>query len=442
MMKELVTLTKVQNLLDNYLIKKLPQLEQQLLSGNLLEFERTLKNSTDQLYNGISDLLLKSCSKALIKKLKQEGKASNLKRLRERKLSVQIGTGYVIKVDSVYAHDVPEDYKQSRHLLANYWKILSNSSLNHIDKVCMGSVLSPSYMIANQLLTKMGVKQGVSRVRKLTNDIAFYCKEIEAELSLKSKENLIGKRVIIGIDGGRTRTRIYRGDVNKKGNKTYDTKWREPKLFVIHTLDENGQLDRNQKPIYGCRFEEEAILELLKSYLKRLKIEGCHQVQILADGAPWIWNNIQPILIQLGVKERKIVETLDYYHAIGYVNSLVEGLPKKYRTKKREELSKQFTEWLWTGKSDKIVSKCNELYRKPDQLTRRWINYLDKHQSKTQYADYQNNKLMCGSGIIESGIRRIVNLRFKSPGIFWYEENVENLFFFVPLFFLTDGIFL
>ena len=100
MMKELVTLTKVQNLLDNYLIKKLPQLEQQLLSGNLLEFERTLKNSTDQLYNGISDLLLKSCSKALIKKLKQEGKASNLKRLRERKLSVQIGTGYVIKVDS------------------------------------------------------------------------------------------------------------------------------------------------------------------------------------------------------------------------------------------------------------------------------------------------------------------------------------------------------
>ena len=66
----------------------------------------------------------------------------------------------------------------------------------------------------------------------------------------------------------------------------------------------------------------------------------------------------------------------------------------------------------------------------------------DKHQNKTQYADYQKNKLMCGSGIIESGIRRMINLKFKSPGIFWYEENVENLFFFAPLFFLIGGIFL
>ncbi|MEM6698734.1 MAG: hypothetical protein AAF599_10085, partial [Bacteroidota bacterium] len=119
-MKELVTPAKIQNLLDNYILKELPHLEEQLLSGNLLGFERTLKNSTDQVYNEISKLLMQACSKALLSKLDQEGKASNLKRLRKRKLSIQIGTGYVIKVDSVYAHDVPENYNQSRHLLANY----------------------------------------------------------------------------------------------------------------------------------------------------------------------------------------------------------------------------------------------------------------------------------------------------------------------------------
>ena len=37
---------------------------------------------------------------------------------------------------------------------------------------------------------------------------------------------------------------------------------------------------------------------------------------------------------------------------------------------------------------------------------------------------------MCGSGIIESGIRRIINLRFKNASTFWKKETVEKLYFF------------
>jgi hypothetical protein len=36
---------------------------------------------------------------------------------------------------------------------------------------------------------------------------------------------------------------------------------------------------------------------------------------------------------------------------------------------------------------------------------------------------------MCGSGIIESGIRRVINLRFKNSSAFWKQENVECLYF-------------
>ena len=68
--------------------------------------------------------------------------------------------------------------------------------------------------------------------------------------------------------------------------------------------------------------------------------------------------------------------------------------------------------------------------------------YLDKHNNKTHYADYQSSRLMCGSGIVESGIRRMINLKFKSPSIFWDEDNVEKLFFFDPLFYLRDGKYL
>lgn len=441
-MKDLVTVSKVQHFVEKNLLKKLPELKHYLLSGDLLRYEKGLRAQIDLLYNDISELMLKEASKELLGKLKEQAKQENLKRLREREIAVQIATGHVIKVGSLYANEIPPNYKKSRHLLANYRTIISNSSLSHIDKVCMSSVLSPSYNIANQLLTNFGVHQSISRVRKLTNDTGIYCKEIEVNLNLAFGESLEGKRVIIGIDGGRTRTRLYNDQINEKGNSKYTTPWREPKLFVIHVIDENGQLDGQEKPIYGCRFGEDDILNLLKEYLKTLKINKCNQVQILADGAPWIWNKTKPILLELGVKENQIVETLDYYHATGYVHKLIQSLPSRHKEAKRDELLKQFKVWLWDGQSDKIASECRQLYKRPNKLVKRWINYLDKHNNKTQYADYQEYKLMCGSGIIESGIRRMINLRFKSPGIFWNENNVENLFFFVLLSCLIDGIFL
>jgi hypothetical protein len=38
-------------------------------------------------------------------------------------------------------------------------------------------------------------------------------------------------------------------------------------------------------------------------------------------------------------------------------------------------------------------------------------------------------KLPVGSGIVELGIRRVINLRFKCPSAFWNIENLEPLFY-------------
>jgi len=429
-MNLLVTESKIQKILEVELLKKIPKLYSTLLKGDLLNYEKDLSFSLQSVYNKVSKDLMEECSKALLPRLKERAKGLGLKRLRKRPLSVQLGTGYVVTVKDWYANDIPEDYTLPRHVLAIYWKLYGNSSISHIDKVCMSSILCPSYSIANQLLMRFGVQQSISRVRKLTNKVASYCHEWEVQLSLSQGENLKDKRVIIGVDGGRVRTRNYTGKKNEVGNAVYETPWREPKLFVIHVLDKKGQLDKDVRPIYGCRFSEEAMICLLKSYLEVLQIGHCRQVQLLADGAPWIWNTVPALLIELGVNNNQLILTLDYYHAINYVNKLVDSLPKKYSDKKRKELSKQFTLQLWQGQSPQIVTTCKELYKRPSKLVKRWMKYLDKHGDKTHYADYQSNKLMCGSGIIESGIRRMVNLKFKSPSIFWDENKVEKLFFF------------
>ena len=422
--------------------RQIPKFYSTLLKGDLLTYEQELSFRLQTIYNKVSKLLLEECSKELLPMLKEQAKEEGLQRLRKRPLQVQLGTGYVVRVQSWYANTIPEDYSFQRHVLANYWNIYGNSSINHIDKVCMSSVLCPSYNIANQLLIRFGIKQSVSRVRKLTNKVASYCQDIEVQLSLSKGETLKGKRVIIGIDGGRVRTRMYRDKKNESGNLTYKTPWKEPKLFVIHVIDEQGKLDKEVLPIYGCRFSEEDMLSLLGSYLMALQIAQCKQVQLLADGAPWIWNKVPTLLTELGVSTNKLIQTLDYYHAINYVHKLVDGLPRRYSKKKRKEFLKQFTLQLWEGQSQQIATTCKGLYKRPSKLVKRWMNYLDKHNNKTYYTDYQSDKLMCGSGIIESGIRRMINLKFKSPSIFWYESQVEKLFFFALLFFLKDGRFL
>ena len=45
------------------------------------------------------------------------------------------------------------------------------------------------------------------------------------------------------------------------------------------------------------------------------------------------------------------------------------------------------------------------------------------------YADYEEDKLLCGSGIIESAVRRVINLRYKNTSTLWDMATVEKLYF-------------
>jgi len=57
------------------------------------------------------------------------------------------------------------------------------------------------------------------------------------------------------------------------------------------------------------------------------------------------------------------------------------------------------------------------------------LEYFNKHQDRMQYKKIKKKKWLCGSGLVESAIIRIINLRFKSPSSFWLPENLENLCF-------------
>jgi hypothetical protein len=57
------------------------------------------------------------------------------------------------------------------------------------------------------------------------------------------------------------------------------------------------------------------------------------------------------------------------------------------------------------------------------------IAYLRKHgeAGRLQYPTFRKLGIPLGSGAIESGIRRVINLRLKNNGMFWREEHAEEM---------------
>ena len=52
-------------------------------------------------------------------------------------------------------------------------------------------------------------------------------------------------------------------------------------------------------------------------------------------------------------------------------------------------------------------------------------NRFENHKDRMRYHTFRLMKIPCGSGSVESAVRRIVNLRLKGNGIFWKEEMAE-----------------
>lgn len=397
-----------------------------LLKGNLYEFEQKLHQALFSLYDKICEGAIKFICKTseFVNAQKIKAKELGLKKLEFRKAKLQLRTGSKIQYDSLYAKVAPEKYVDSRHLSALIWQ--SNVSCGPMYKSlsCLFSILCPSFEISKSLMNYQDISANFDRIRQISLSLADECMEDRAAVQLEEGETLAGKRVVIAMDGGRTRTRVYKEEKVGRAEK-FDTPWREPKLFVVTTLDEKGRPNKTEKPIYDGTYGDDEVFELLSNYLKNLEVNKAKSVQFLADGAPWIWNRVKSVLLELGVVEEKIIETLDYYHAIEHLNDMKAYFDKDKQQSHFDKLKEE----LWQGNFGEMTRLIKEGIDKVNLEEFNAFKYFRKQQNRIDYQSLKEDNRPCGSGIIESGIRRIINLRFKSPSTFWYPENVEKLIF-------------
>jgi hypothetical protein len=417
--------SKIVGIFQTQLANSLPEWLKHLTDGRLDTYEAAAAAMQQRVYNEMSQELLSEVALQVKGAYKCRGGSCVV----ERKASFRLRTGAPVVVPSLYFKRVAKDHRGSRNLMINHWNVLGANGLGLCDRIGYLSSLCPSYETAHQALEKFGVKVCLSSVRDLTNNMAeLIAQHGEENVFLSAGESLSGKTVIISMDGGRSRMREYNGKLSVKGYDRFETPWREPKLFIIDILDDQGKYKRTTLPIYGCRFDETEMIDLLARYLRKLDIDQATHVQLIADGAQWIWNRVPEMLFGLGVDKSRLTQTIDHYHALGYLHKLVNAMPRRIGAKQRKVYLNEFKNQLWEGQISKITNTCKAIFQRMSDLVKRWINYFDKHDYRMQYADFEKNKLLKGSGLIESGVRRIINLRFKNTSTFWRREKVEKLY--------------
>jgi hypothetical protein len=122
-----------------------------------------------------------------------------------------------------------------------------------------------------------------------------------------------GKRVVVMIDGGRSRTRLNKEELTSKGNQKFSTEWKEVKVVVIQVLNENGKVDKKVNlPIYDITVGHiEKSMAKLTEALLLLNVSAAKEVQFISDGATCFWNRIATAFDLAKVPQSKITYTLD-----------------------------------------------------------------------------------------------------------------------------------
>ena len=429
------TPTKLAKIFETLILSRVTHWQELLMKGDLSGFEEELHRFVQQLYGEIMRHLLEEVgsSRAFKKKLKILGLSMGLSSLKLRHTRIQIGTGEWIEYRSYYAHRSLNDNRSiNRQLSHLYWGCVDRASPRYLSTASMMSVVCPSYEVARQVLEQQGIQANYKRIRRLSVFAGALGRRLGISAQLETGEDLAGMRVVVQIDGGRSRLRENKEKRSAKGYQKYDTPWREPKLIAIHVLDEKGQPARTlRKPLYQASIQDAgACMEDLVDTLRVLKVDQAEQVQFLADGASFIWKRIRKAFRKAGVAAKKIIYTLDYYHAAEHLKELSELLPLSQQ--ERKEQFEEWKSWLWEGLANSIARDFKKRIRKAGlQLNKEMktaLNYFIRHHDRMQYKRFRRCKLLCGSGLVESAIRRIINLRFKGPSAFWCADNLDKMF--------------
>jgi hypothetical protein len=464
MMKKAITIFKNMVFSPNLQYIKFAGRIRLMIDKILAQFAETIKDKMEEWSDGLNknfdfnfienilNLLLKVVSgqilqtlindflesKEVLKKLKLLGGQMGMRFKEYKKVRVRVYNGQTIEVTTPFF--IKADRKRGRkkrgpngrgsHLGLELLGFIGHCSMRFTSFVVKSAVLCPSFCVAKEILSDQEIDIDVKTIRRLCERLGKIGVEMRGDVSLEGNEELKGHTLVIGIDGGRLRERKTkrgkkRADQKRQG---YTTDWKEPKLFTIYMLNDEGEVVKDFKPIHDATMgNHEDMFALLKRYLGRLQVSEVSRLVFSGDGIPWIWSGVRELKKELGWDN--VHEVIDYTHAKQNINKIKELIPSKNGNK--QKITDKWHNLLWKGNIDDLYEEiCKTIKgRNKGKAVKKWENYFKRNKDRMQYEKFKEQHIPCGSGCVESAIRRVINLRLKSAGTFWLRHMAEFFLF-------------
>jgi len=382
------------------------------------------------------------CDPDLLPELKVGAGVLGLRFNGYRSTSVRLITGSPLTLRSPYFSKTTSASRRCRkskkrkngtgcHYGLDYLGFINRCSTLLGSVVAQAALLCPSFEIARKTLKSHAIDLNVKTIHRLVMGVGKSAMAQRGRISLSDTDGVEGKTVLVCIDGGRLRERRPKrgrkpADLKRQG---YYTDWKEPIQLVIQTVNRDGTICKERLPLYDATMGKiDAAFTLLETYLRELNISKADRIVFCCDGARSYWNRTGPLAKKLGIANH--YEVIDYTHAKQNLFEIIDKLPEKIPGK--EKIIEKWKNLLWQGDFDKLKKQIHKYVGDPEKrkaALAKFKSYFLKNRHRMQYANFHNLKLPTGSGCVESAIRRVINLRLKSPGIFWKKETAESMLF-------------
>lgn len=425
---------------------KIEQLQEELKeTGDIGGFEQRVQEIVNKLVAAVEQEVVEEVLSApeMLAELKRIGGKLALRYKEYRKVSIQIGKGQSIVVRAPYF--VKACSKRGRkkrgpngsgsYLGLEVLGVMEKSSPGLNSEVVKLAVLSPSLEVAREMLVGRGINLDVKTIRRMCSELGGRGMARRGQVSLTGDENLAGYTLVIGIDGGRLRERRRKRGRKKEGQKRqgYHTDWREPKLFTLYLVDAQGEVVKEFDPLHDATMgNHTAMFSLLEQYLTALDLTAVNRMVFCGDGASWIWLDVEELCHKLGLEQVcSVYQVLDYTHAKQNLQDIIDLLPRSLKGKPLAKLSQAWKTLLWEGNIQGLYTQITQYLQgiKKSKALKKWRDFFEGNQHRLQYATFHSLHIPCGSGCVESAIRRVINLRLKSAGFFWTKEMAECFLF-------------
>ncbi len=264
-------------------------------------------------------------------------------------------------------------------------------------------------------MTKMllGVEVSDSTIYRLTDQVGqsvteiIDCPETREEIRLEKDEIMY-----VQVDGSMLLTR--------------EEGWKETKLGRIFKSSSILPQSTNRQWIRESQYvghlgSHSTFEDLMSQIIDEPYHKNSGQIAFVGDGARWQWSWVE-------AEYPKAIQILDFYHAMEHIGQYIKTV--KVGKKDMDKMIKKLGKILKTKGVEVIMRYIDNIPRKTKKQKEEYeklCTYLNNNKSKMNYPKYIKQKLLIGSGAIESAHRTVLQKRLKQSGQRWSKKGMSNM---------------